>query len=158
MMIAQPARLLAEEALASLANNDNLSALWVASAAYQANFERSPWHWQSSQQLLQQPWQQRHDLAVAWIDGDLSSTQALNLLSALRDLHARKLLAFVAMDQLQWKEDTLLALGLQRQARFEHNNVLFEAWSFDIKTYKAVPDWLNPRFWANPENWNKFRW
>lgn len=158
MMIAQPARLLAEEALASLPNSDKLSALWVASPAYQANFAQSPWQWQSNLTLLQQPWQQRHDLAVTWIDADLSPAQALNLLSALRDLHARKLLAFVAMDQMQWKEYTMLALGLQRQARFEHNNQVFEAWSFDIKTYKAVPDWLNSRFWANPENWNKFRW
>ncbi|MFI7908468.1 DUF6231 family protein, partial [Acinetobacter baumannii] len=21
-----------------------------------------------------------------------------------------------------------------------------------------VPDWFNSKFWANPENWNKFRW
>ncbi|MFE1698566.1 DUF6231 family protein, partial [Acinetobacter baumannii] len=24
--------------------------------------------------------------------------------------------------------------------------------------YKHVPDWFNSKFWANPENWNKFRW
>ena len=33
-----------------------------------------------------------------------------------------------------------------------------EFWQFNILTYKQVPDWLNARFWANPENWNKFRW
>ncbi|MFY5624612.1 DUF6231 family protein, partial [Acinetobacter baumannii] len=27
-----------------------------------------------------------------------------------------------------------------------------------ILTYKHVPDWFNSKFWANPENWNKFRW
>lgn len=24
---------------------------------------------------------------------------------------------------------------------------------YDIETYKSVPDWLNSRFWANPERW-----
>jgi hypothetical protein len=24
---------------------------------------------------------------------------------------------------------------------------------YDIETYKNVPDWLNSRFWANPERW-----
>lgn len=24
---------------------------------------------------------------------------------------------------------------------------------YDIDTYKSVPDWLNSRFWANPERW-----
>ncbi len=158
MMIAQPARLLAEEALASLPDKDDISALWICPPEHQTSLSQTPWQWRSSLQLLQQPWQQRHDLAVAWVDASLSPAQALNLLSALRDLHARKLLAFIAMDQLGWHEESMLALGLQRQARFEHEDGLFEAWSFDIKTYKAVPDWLNPRFWANPENWNKFRW
>jgi len=24
---------------------------------------------------------------------------------------------------------------------------------YDLDTYKTVPDWLNARFWANPERW-----
>ncbi|WP_221179227.1 DUF6231 family protein, partial [Pseudomonas protegens] len=24
--------------------------------------------------------------------------------------------------------------------------------------YKQVPDWLNSRFWANPENFGKYWW
>ncbi|MGO3534472.1 DUF6231 family protein, partial [Pseudomonas helleri] len=24
--------------------------------------------------------------------------------------------------------------------------------------YKQVPDWLNARFWANPENFGKYWW
>jgi hypothetical protein len=29
---------------------------------------------------------------------------------------------------------------------------------FDIRQYKETPDWLNPRNWAHPERWNKYRW
>lgn len=32
------------------------------------------------------------------------------------------------------------------------------AMCYDIASYKAVPDWLNPRHWAHPERWNKARW
>lgn len=26
-------------------------------------------------------------------------------------------------------------------------------YDYDLATYKTVPDWLNPRFWAHPERW-----
>lgn len=29
---------------------------------------------------------------------------------------------------------------------------------FSLKTYKKTPNWLNSRFWANPQLWNKSRW
>lgn len=121
------------------------------------------WSKTSPQNLLQSPWQKRHDLAVTWLSAELPWQDVLHLLSALRDLHARQLLAFVPA--AAWSEqnalaqtDSLRALGLQQQARFQQGDDLIEAWSFDIRTYKTVPDWLNPRFWANPENWNKYRW
>ena len=43
-------------------------------------------------------------------------------------------------------------------ARLEADGAQWHAWSYDIRTYKSVPDWLNPKFWANPENWDKYRW
>ena len=33
-----------------------------------------------------------------------------------------------------------------------------QVWQFNILTYKHVPDWFNAKFWANPQNWDKFRW
>jgi len=137
--------------------------LWVGTLKRPELPAAMTWVESTPQQLLSTPWQQRHDLAIAWLDSDLLWRDALHVLSALRDLHARQLLAFVPISAWQmtdsaWQPDQLRALGLQQQARFEQNGALIEAWSFDIRTYKAVPDWLNPRFWANPENWNKYRW
>lgn len=98
----------------------------------------------------------RADLAVAALAPDMERGEARALIAALRDLLARQMLVFVPENLL---EDTaLLGLALARQARFEVDGQAWQAWSYDIRTYKAVPDWLNPRFWANPENWNKFRW
>lgn len=100
--------------------------------------------------------QGRADLAVACLEPGMEPLIARQLIAALRDLLARQMLVFVPENLL---EDTaLLGLALTRQARFEVDGREWQAWSYDIRTYKAVPDWLNPKFWANPENWGKFRW
>ena len=100
--------------------------------------------------------QGRSDLAVAVLAPGMERGEARALIAALRDLLARRMLVFVPENLLD--DTALLGLALNRQARFEVDGVEWQAWSYDIRTYKAVPDWLNPRFWANPENWDKFRW
>ncbi|MFZ5560462.1 MAG: DUF6231 family protein [Pseudomonadota bacterium] len=95
-------------------------------------------------------------LAVAQLQGDQDAREARQLIAVLRDLLARQLLVFVPETLLD--DTALIGLGLTRQARYELDGEAWQAWSYDIRTYKSVPDWLNPRFWANPENWNRFRW
>lgn len=108
------------------------------------------------QALAEARLQGRADLAIARLDPGMDRVLARQLIAALRDLLSRQMLVFVPQNLL---EDTaLLGLALNRQARFEAEGMEWQAWSYDIRTYKAVPDWLNPRFWANPENWDKFRW
>lgn len=34
----------------------------------------------------------------------------------------------------------------------------WRCYAFNIRDYKPTPDWLNPRAWANPELWDKYRW
>ncbi len=98
----------------------------------------------------------RQELAVASLAGSENARDARQLIAVMRDLLARQLLVFVPENLLD--DTTLIGLGLTRQARFEIDTANWQAWSYDIRTYKSVPDWLNPRFWANPENWNKYRW
>ncbi len=31
-------------------------------------------------------------------------------------------------------------------------------WQFNLYDYKPQPDWLNAKYWANPENFDKYRW
>ncbi|MGH8493571.1 MAG: DUF6231 family protein [Moraxellaceae bacterium] len=100
--------------------------------------------------------QGRKELVVACLCSGGDSRQARQLIAAMRDLLARQLLVFVPENLLD--DTTLTGLGLTRQARFELNDGHWQAWSYDIRSYKSVPDWLNPRFWANPDNWNKYRW
>jgi hypothetical protein len=98
----------------------------------------------------------RAGLAIACLGKDMEAREARQLIAVLRDLLARQMLVFVPESLLD--DGALLGLGLTRQARYELEGEAWQAWSYDIRTYKSVPDWLNPRFWANPENWNKFRW
>lgn len=77
------------------------------------------------------------------------------LLSRLRDLYARRVLARLRPSDT-WQHNDLTAFGFTRLARLgPEEGILY---GFDMATYKTTPDWLNPRFWANPELWGKYRW
>lgn len=79
------------------------------------------------------------------------------LLARLRDLHGGRFA--VTLNRAgggaegPWKDQDLLAMGL---VRARSNGLAL--YLFDIRTYKHTPDWLNPRFWANPERWDKHWW
>ena len=50
------------------------------------------------------------------------------------------------------------ALGLRCLKTFDVHGQPWGLNHFSLKTYKKTPNWLNSRFWANPQLWNKFRW
>lgn len=50
------------------------------------------------------------------------------------------------------------ALGLRCLQIFEFDEQPWGLNHFSLKTYKKTPNWLNSRFWANPQLWNKFLW
>ena len=82
------------------------------------------------------------------------------LLSRLRDLYARYLLVAVKVGESEgggttrWSESELLAYGLRRLGRYGPVHV----YAFDIYDYKLTPDWLNSKYWANPELFDKYWW
>lgn len=85
---------------------------------------------------------------------DLSSAQKSQLLVKLRDLLAKRMVVVTKRQD----EPLLRALGftqLMDKSQPQHDLML---WQFNILTYKHVPDWFNSKFWANPENWDKYRW
>lgn len=90
----------------------------------------------------------------------LPKREAGILLSRLRDLYARYLLVAVPLGEggrgqrSRWSERELLAYGLRRLGRYDALGV----YAFDIYDYKLTPDWLNSKYWANPEMWDKYWW
>lgn len=107
----------------------------------------------------------QHDVAVLRNTLEyLDKTQAGIVISRLRDLHSRRLLALVTVEpdssaedsiQSHWHDAELIAYGMTQLAAYPDGRHLYE---YNILSYKNVPDWLNARNWANPELWDKYRW
>ena len=80
----------------------------------------------------------------------LSARQAQHLISQTRLYLAPRILLVVpsgcVLDEAMFR-----ALGFTLYATDPTDGTRIH--DYDLDTYKTVPDWLNPRFWANPERW-----
>jgi hypothetical protein len=80
----------------------------------------------------------------------LSAAQAQHLISQTR-LYVAPRILLVAPSACVLDEAMFRALGFTLSAADPVADLRIHY--YDIDTYKTVPDWLNPRFWANPERW-----
>ena len=116
------------------------------------------WSYFSVTEYLKLPFTQRYDLGFVLLNthefAEINEQQTVQMLVKLRDLMAKRI---VVVSQLQ-DEQMLRSLGFTQLIDKTTHDQGFALWQFNILTYKHVPDWFNSKFWANPENWNKFRW
>ncbi|WP_151840343.1 DUF6231 family protein [Acinetobacter soli] len=116
------------------------------------------WHYFSVNAFLSLPFTQRYDLGFVVFDTaemqKISETEKAQVLVRLRDLMAKRI---VVVSKRQ-DEKLLRSLGFTQLIDKTIHDADFALWQFNILTYKHVPDWFNSKFWANPENWDKFRW
>ncbi|MES1925471.1 hypothetical protein T31B1_09108 [Salinisphaera sp. T31B1] len=49
-------------------------------------------------------------------------------------------------------------MGFRRVAGSQALPAGWSLYRYDIHDYKTTPDWLNKRYWANPERWDQERW
>ncbi|ENW07740.1 DUF6231 family protein [Acinetobacter beijerinckii] len=116
------------------------------------------WHYFNVTDFLNLPFTQRYDLGFVLFDTDemqsISEVQKSQLLVKLRDLMAKRIVVVSKLND----EKLLRSLGFTQLIDKTKHDSDFALWQFNILTYKHVPDWFNSKFWANPENWNKFRW
>lgn len=90
------------------------------------------------------------------------------MLQKLRDLYTSRFLLVVPLEDHgdeqsaeplgHWSRNDLLGFGLQQIHTYRRDDGLLGLFSFDIDRYKHTPDWLSPRYWANPELWDRYRW
>ncbi|MFO7858575.1 MAG: DUF6231 family protein [Ectothiorhodospiraceae bacterium] len=114
-----------------------------------------PGHYPLSEAVATLPSLGRQDLVLVAGLQSVPRADGEILLSRLRDLYARRVLATVVLGG-DWQRNDLTAFGFTQLARIDER--LGTLFGFDIATYKTTPDWLNPRYWANPEMWDKYRW
>ncbi|MFW2178326.1 MULTISPECIES: DUF6231 family protein [unclassified Moraxella] len=134
-----------------------LSATPVTTLSDIANVE---WQRVSTTDFIELNFSQRFELAVLILTGDCQiDTQNIQ---RCRDLFAKYCLVLqpVPIDSSTNQPLDMFSFGFSRF----HEQVIplldnnYHIWQFNLFDYKHLPDWFNSKFWANPENWNKFRW
>ncbi|MBC9250247.1 hypothetical protein A9179_08165 [Pseudomonas alcaligenes] len=88
----------------------------------------------------------------------LPKRTGLELLGGIRNLNASRLAVLADLNACGWQEADFFALGLRIDARFQREEQCLHLFSYDLHDYKQIPDWLNAKFWANPENFGKYWW
>ncbi|WP_095162281.1 DUF6231 family protein [Pseudomonas sp. Irchel 3F5] len=102
---------------------------------------------------------QRFDLALL-VDclEHLSKRDGLQLLGGIRNLNASRVAVLADLSACGWQETDFFALALQASEKFQRDSQVLNLFTYDLREYKQVPDWLNAKFWANPENFGKYWW
>lgn len=103
---------------------------------------------------------QRYDLAIVANELErLDKRAGTQLLAGLRNLSVSRMAVLVDHSLTSdWQETDFFALALQRSARFEQGDRRLTLYTYDLAEYKQVPDWLNSKYWANPEMFGKYWW
>ena len=115
-------------------------------------------HWpQATIQLADREFSQRYDLAVLIHPSDNKQKQSFSQqLAAARDQWAKQVLALVPLATNNASvEQEYFALGFSHRPLPEVLSSQYCAYGFSIHHYKSTPDWLNSKYWANPEQWQK---
>jgi hypothetical protein len=98
----------------------------------------------------------RFDFAiVSGLVEQLDATASETVLGRLKNLHTDRFVLLADPARSCLGHDALLALAL---APFEHLDDGRIAWRYDIDCYNPERRWNNPGDWANPENFERFRW
>ena len=102
---------------------------------------------------------QRFDLALL-VDclEHLPKRDGLQLLGGIRNLNASRVAVLADLSACGWQETDFFALALQASEKFQRDEQVLNLFTYDLREYKQVPDWLNAKFWANPENFGKYWW
>jgi hypothetical protein len=90
----------------------------------------------------------------------LDSSSARQVIGQLRNTLNAQILALLSSSAPLDFAD-MIGLGFKREAnelRPTHEKNRMTLYTYDITNYNKKREWNNSRFWANPENFDKFRW
>ncbi|MCP8464384.1 DUF6231 family protein [Pseudomonas sp. ZM23] len=101
----------------------------------------------------------RYDLALlADCLEHLPRREAQHLVGGIRNLNSSRVAVLVDLEAAQAEDTDFYALAMQASERFQRDEQVITLFTYDLHEYKQVPDWLNAKFWANPENFGKYWW
>ena len=90
------------------------------------------------------------DLYVVCKDVEFSVSD----IGIIKNLLSQKIIIFKSHKDKFINDSDLLMIGFQKE--FENKDLIFFA--YNLKTYNNKREWNNSKGWANPENFDKFRW
>lgn len=97
---------------------------------------------------------------IEQLDRQIANT----VIGRLRDLHSHHLFMLVRVGSdwanliSHWQRTDLLAHGFTLHQRYKAEEGDWHLCRFELDSYKATPEWLNSKYWANPELFGKYRW
>ncbi len=107
----------------------------------------------------------RYDLVfVSHVLERMAKSEAEQLVARLRDLHGDRLIIVLPIGEnwpkhaSHWQQTDMLGLGFSQVGEFQSDHHVVHIYAFDIASYKTTPDWLNSKYWANPEMFDKYWW
>ena len=91
------------------------------------------------------------DLFIVLEDIELKESE----IGIIKNLLSQKIVIFsIPRDGV--KESNMIKLGFQVELEDSKNKIL--CFSYNLKTYNKKRSWNNAEGWANPENFDKYRW
>ena len=78
--------------------------------------------------------------------------------TGLGEAQAGEEIALADLQACEWCEADFYALAMQASERFQREQQTLSLFTYDLHDYKQVPDWLNAKFWANPQHFGKYWW
>ncbi|MFK3772035.1 DUF6231 family protein [Pseudomonas sp. NPDC089406] len=102
---------------------------------------------------------QRFDLALL-VDclEHLPKRDGLQLLGGIRNLNASRVAVLADLAACGWQATDFFSLAMSASEKFQRDGQQLSLFTYDLHDYKQVPDWLNAKFWANPQNFGKYWW
>ena len=92
-----------------------------------------------------------HGIIVAMPEADLASM--LSEIALVRDQLTHHCIV-VTCTPSNVSNAEMISLGFNLAGQSPHTTI----YNFHIDSYKPTPDWLNDKFWAHPELFDKYRW
>lgn len=92
------------------------------------------------------------DIFIVLEDVPLSESDV----GTIKNLLSQKIIIFTPFDDGRNIDSSMTRLGFVLEINDAKNNL--KCFSYNLKTYNSKRSWNNAEGWANPENFDKFRW
>lgn len=119
-------------------------------------FEAMPFNKRYTLGCLVQPFELNSESSRDKTQAQASDATYSTIAIRLRDLFAEQslLLTYTTLSELNFNCLGYIAHPIETSDEIPD----FVSWQFNLYDYKQLPDWLNAKYWANPENFDKYRW